>query len=290
MTAKPPRSRPPSPLVEFVLQHAVVQTNVCSRQIFEDGYRLPPRTIPDYNLIFVTRGTAVWVVSDEAIELKNGDLVFVPPGVKHHGYSRTQHMSLTSIHVEARLPSGQDVFELLTPPRVQNVAKDSYLDRYLRTATLEFDRPHRVEQIQMLNSWGRLCALELLRDAAQRGTLRYSPLDPLVMQVMEELNRRLGEPTRLEDLAAWAGYTAQHLNRLFQRQIGMTPLQYLTRLRLEYAAEQLLDGRKTVRAIALQVGYDDPYYFSRLFKQHFGRSPNQYREAAGHPPGSDYPS
>jgi len=78
-----------------------------------------------------------------------------------------------------------------------------------------------------------------------------------------------------------AGYTPQHLNRTFTRALGVTPLRQLTRLAEEHAASLLAEGTLTVKAVAAAVGIDDPYYFSRVFRQHFGRSPAQYRTAAG---------
>lgn len=279
MTA--PAPPPPPALVSFVLAHAQMSTNVCTRQQGEQAYELLPRTVPDYNLIYVTRGRVVWVVEDQEIELRPGEMVLVPPGVPHRAFSRTKRFTLGSIHFDVRLAGRQDVFELLTPPPFQRVEDGSRLDRYLRMAMEEFDRPDPTEARLMLAAWGRLVALELLRDNADRGLLRHRALDPLVAELMEQLNADYQAPFTLDELAARAGYSAQHLNRLFRREVGMTPLQYLTRLRMDHAAAMLVDGRLTVRAVGERVGYDDPYYFSRVFKQHFGRSPAQYREAAG---------
>ena len=54
---------PPPPLVNYVLAHMSVKTNVCTFQKHECGYKLPSRTVTDYNLIFVTRGRVAWVVA-----------------------------------------------------------------------------------------------------------------------------------------------------------------------------------------------------------------------------------
>src|SRR5690606_14326106 len=160
-------------------------------------------------------GRVVWEVDGESIELSPGGLVLVPPGVLHRAYSRTQRVTLGSIHVDARLSGSRDVFELLVPPRHQRVAAGSRLDQYLRLAIGEFDRTDRSEAQLMLASWGRLVTLELLRDNADRGLLRHRPLDPLVAQVMEYLSERLAQPASLAELTTWAGYSSQHLNRLF---------------------------------------------------------------------------
>jgi len=277
----PVAGEPRGAFLKFVLSRARVTTQICSRQKHEAGYTLIPRTIPDYNFIFVRRGRVVWVVDEEEHPLGPGDLIVVPPGVMHRAYSRTRQVTLGSIHVNVTLPGGQDVFEMLVPARTRDVKKGSRLDRYLDAVMTEWDRPDSADALLAMPAWGRLVTLELLRHDAALGLLKQRAIDPLVAELLDELARRVSQVTTLDELAEWAGFTAQHLNRTFRRELGVTPLQHLTRLRMEQAAAQLADGKLTVKAIAASVGLDDPYYFSRLFRQHFGRSPAQYRAAAG---------
>lgn len=281
MNARPPSS----PLVDYVLRHMRVKTNVCTRQRWEHGYTLEPRTVTDYNLIYVTRGRVVWVIEGVDHVLTPGKLVLVPPHVPHRGYSKTRRVTLGSIHVEATLPGavsgGQDVFALLRPSRDHTFTKGTPLDRYLRAALDEFDRPSPWDTILMLQSWSRLIVIELLRQAHERNLLAPRPIDPVVARILAELPGHIARPVSLNELAEHAGYTPQHLNRLFRRTLGVTALQYLTRLRMDRAMELLAEGRLTVEAVAQAVGYEDPFYFSRVFREHVGRSPAQYRDAAG---------
>ena len=282
MTWKPPTAAMPSDaLVDFVLRHAHVKTNVCTRVVEYHGYTLALRTVPDYNLIYAMSGRPVWVIRDRPVALSPGKLLIVPPHVPHHAYSRSKRVTIGSVHVEVTLSGGQDVFELLVPPLVQDVAPGGLLDTYLRGAMREFDRVDTDQTYLMLPHWSRLIVLEMLRCTAQTGLLRTPPVDPLVAELLNELNRRISRPTSLSDLAAWSGYSPQYLNRLFRRVLGVTPLQHLQRLRMQRGAALLIEGRLTVRGVARKLGFDDPYYFSRVFKQHFGRSPAQYRQAAG---------
>lgn len=257
-----------------------VTTQVCSRQRSENGYTLLLRTVPDYNYIFVTRGRVVWVVDGIEHMLNPGDLIVVPPGVPHRAYSCTKRVTLGSIHVLATLPGGQDVFEILVPPRCRSVTANSRLGRYLRMALTEWDRDDHDAYLTM-PAWGRLVTLELLRHDAAAGLLKQREMDPLIAELLDELWRRIDRVTTLAELAAWSGFTPQHLNRIFHRVLGVTPLQHLTRLRMDRAAALMKEGVLTVKAVAAAVGIDDPYYFSRVFSEFFGVSPTQYREAAG---------
>jgi AraC-like DNA-binding protein len=274
------------PLLHYVLQHMSVKTNVCTRQKFETGYVLGKRTVPDYNFIYVIRGEVDWVIDRRPWRLKPGHLVIVPPSVEHYAQNSTRKITLGSTHVEAHLPGGQDVFSLLQPPRFQKVRSQSWLDIYLRGFIREFDRSNEIEEQFILPCWGELITRELFRDNGERGLLKPRIAEPLVATLLEEMDRRISKPVTLAELARISGFSPQHLNRIFQKVLGMTPLQYLLRTRMQRAAALLKEDRLTVIAIAKLVGFDDPFYFSRMFKFHSGQSPAQYRATAR----SDSPS
>ncbi len=275
----------PQALLNYVLGHLSVKSFPGSLQVQEHGYTLQRRTCEDYNFIHILRGRVVWVIEGHDHTLSPGDLVIVPPRIVHSGYSLTRRVTLGSAHIMASLPGGQDLFKLLIPPRQQHVDSGSKLDVYLRGGASEYQRADG-DSLLFWPHWNQMIVLELLHDNARRGLLKWRVSDPLVAAMLEDLDQRITQPVTLEDLARRSGFSAQHLNRIFRRALGVTPLQYLARARMEQAARLLRDGRLTVRAIARNLGFDDPYYFSRVFTQHYGHSPARYRLAAD----SDSPS
>ncbi|MBQ7566930.1 MAG: AraC family transcriptional regulator [Oscillospiraceae bacterium] len=77
-------------------------------------------------------------------------------------------------------------------------------------------------------------------------------------------------------LADRLGLDRSYFSTLFQRETGVAPGKYLTRLRLEKAA-QLLTAAQPVATVARSCGYMDPAVFTRAFRRHFGVSPREYR-------------
>jgi AraC-like DNA-binding protein len=69
-----------------------------------------------------------------------------------------------------------------------------------------------------------------------------------------------------------------HFASLFRHQTGMAPIEYFIHLRIRGACRLLDTTTLTVREIGYRVGYEDPYYFSRMFRKLMGLSPRQYRE------------
>lgn len=75
------------------------------------------------------------------------------------------------------------------------------------------------------------------------------------------------------------GYNQDYLRRLFCKEFGVSPVEYLNKLRLDYAEKLICNTNYPINAVALQSGYADPYYFSRVFTKQFGLSPINYRRA-----------
>ncbi len=87
-------------------------------------------------------------------------------------------------------------------------------------------------------------------------------------------------PWSVDDLAQLAGVSDRQLNRLLRKQADTSALELVSSERMNLAQSLLLTEDQTVEACALQLGYADKRYFSRLFKKFYGVSPQQWREQA----------
>lgn len=82
----------------------------------------------------------------------------------------------------------------------------------------------------------------------------------------------------VEDIAQRLHYSASHFSALFKSKMGRSPIEYFIEMKIRYACQLLDQTSLRVKEIATKTGYDDPYYFSRLFSKIMGVSPNKYRE------------
>lgn len=85
------------------------------------------------------------------------------------------------------------------------------------------------------------------------------------------------EEFNLDRLAAQVGLSKFHFHRLFKRATGVSPSRYHINLRMDVARRLLRETKKSVVAVALEVGYANPSHFAQLFRRETGLSPSDYR-------------
>lgn len=94
------------------------------------------------------------------------------------------------------------------------------------------------------------------------------------------IRRNLHGKIRVGELATHVGIDRSYLCRIFKEQKGISPQQYVLKLKMETAAGLLKRKEISVKEVALCVGYEDPLEFSKQFRRHFLVSPSRWREKA----------
>ena len=95
---------------------------------------------------------------------------------------------------------------------------------------------------------------------------------------VDYMTEHLGDPDfDYQTMCAQTGMSYNYFKALFVKQYGHSPVKHLTALRMERARELLITGQYSVTEIAELCGYENVYYFSNVFKKHFGVSPIKYK-------------
>jgi AraC-like DNA-binding protein len=132
--------------------------------------------------------------------------------------------------------------------------------------------------IYAAQSTQHILSLLLYRNRLLPSDQRSNPRRASVETAIEYMQNHLNENLRLEDFAREAGMSVSHFSERFRLQTGQSPMAYFIHLRMRLACRLLDLSGKPVKAVALEIGYRDPYYFSRIFKKSMGISPDKYRE------------
>lgn len=104
---------------------------------------------------------------------------------------------------------------------------------------------------------------------------------PLVESAVALIRSRYSENLTLEDAAMHLSTSDTYLSRLFRKELDQTFGEFLTSVRLAHAQELLEESTLSIAAIAERVGYENAYYFSRVFKRNLGSTPSEYRRTRG---------
>ncbi len=109
----------------------------------------------------------------------------------------------------------------------------------------------------------------------------FSPAWQTYLRCRQHIERNCLEITSIKQVASECFVDIAYLARLFKRYAEETPLQFLTRLKMAHAADLLSKGDLLVKQVAEQIGFADPYHFSRVFKRVYGIPPETFIQTAG---------
>lgn len=102
---------------------------------------------------------------------------------------------------------------------------------------------------------------------------------PMMMDtVLSWIEAHISEPIDIDRLVAKIGFSRTHVFNLFKKQTGLTPVDYIVRLRIRKACEALKNPNLTSKEIASACGFQTPSNFNAVFKRQTGFSPTQWRQ------------
>lgn len=238
-----------------------------------------PHGTSQHILIACLSGKGSCVLSGREWRMEPGDLLFLPPR-ERHVYSADPHSPWTIFWIHFRGQRADDYLDLLgvTPSRPVVSVHDSAamfeaFEDTFRHATHGFST---ATMAGLSTAFARLLGLAKVHQLLP-GT-RSRRAENHLLKALSLMRENLAHPWTLEELAKEARLSVPHFTELCRRQTGMPPLGLLIRLRLQRAMDLLQQGNHNVAEAALAVGYDDPFYFSRLFRKHMGMPPSACRQ------------
>jgi AraC family transcriptional regulator, arabinose operon regulatory protein len=280
---------------KFVVSYAAVRTIVFRPEhptssssqplrVNKMGIRedMPPKTIhrPNGNndYLFMLFHTPAAIKVAGSIQHHPGDTMMIwVPGQSHYYGNAKRRWDHSWFHCEGsavRRRIDSTSLPLNTPFRLPEPA---VVEKYLLAFHAEITShlvPDTEIQCGLLSIWIR----EMERQVA---TGEAASLPERFVDVKRRIESHFHESLRLSDLAEIACMSVPYFCAGFKRYFGFSAIEYVVLLRMQHAAYLLGDVNMNVTAVAEAVGYRDIYYFSRLFKRHYGLSPRYYRRRLG---------
>ncbi|MBL8992604.1 MAG: helix-turn-helix transcriptional regulator [Spirochaetia bacterium] len=239
------------------------------------GSVVSKHTHPFFECIFVLRGSLRYEMDRRVIQVGKGECLLIPPHLTHVRRVESD-MRLSAFHlmiVKADLDGTPDLpVKILPPPEMEKVL-----------AAIESEGRIQGPGWRTLSrSMTMGILIPILRKMfADRpgGKNRARTPHPLLVQAVQMMNDRIREDIGVGEIASACGISERHLSRLFQKGLKTSPQTYFFERKMPLAYSTLIsDKTSTIRAVARNLGFHDPAYFSRVVREHFGVSPKEIRE------------
>ena len=245
-------------------------------------------------LAVILGGSGNFLLDGETVPVREGDLVLLNPG--------TYHKSLLVSTPKQKAIEGYLAF---TDVQYQDCPKNSLplfsgnerifhmpesmkkeILRLLKSMDQEVRTP-RLGQYSMLKAYliQLLCLIarenmqkEEAKEPLGRFTFRSPNKKYAVRQIEQYLQEHYREKISLEQIASNMYLSSFYISKIFKSETGDSPINYLIGIRMEKAKELLTEHPDaSLQEVAVRVGYDDVYHFSKLFKKYYGISPGHYK-------------
>ncbi len=244
-------------------------------------YRERPRGCGDLILIYCTQGEGWCRLEQRALNIPAGHFILIPAHQSHsYGATEADPWSIYWAHFQG---SAGAIYQGHFPS-TRPIAKcsDGMMPQIEKLFTSMLDH---LQQDFSLNAFvhasailNHILSLLFLRNPSLCGEIKETHAES-VERSIQYMRLHLHEGLSLTQLAQQAGLSVPHFSRLFRQKTGAAPMEYFIKLKIQRACQFLMTSSSSVQQIALQLGYQDPYYFSRLFSKVMGISPNHYRKA-----------
>lgn len=241
-------------------------------------YRSRPKGSGQYILMYCVSGSG-WISVDSRKHYLKANQYFIIPANKPHTYASSHidpwsiyWIHYSGVHAPFFSPDSSAVHDI----------EPSTIDRIRDRLILFEEILQNLEMGYSLDNlnYANICLSQFLASfyyLAQFGQIRkireQDVIDRSILYMKNNLSRKLS----LEDLARQADVSASHYSLQFRKKTGHSPVDYFIQLKIQRACHLLDRSSLRIKEIALNVGYDDPYYFSRIFKKTMNVSPKEYR-------------
>lgn len=247
------------------------------------------------SLIYILDGASHYEIGGRIHRVEAGTLFICNPGVTHHRIVGDRERmtefqtAFTNIGLKG-LPTGF----LIAPdadPMVPLLHHSQAVHNCCEEIALEQKRNDPASPLMLKCLVMKLIVLILkeLHLSADTGmksdfTLEKYEKANIVDAIVSFLNENYMQPISLARISENAYLSPVYISRVFKELMGEAPINYLIRIRLAKACEFMQQQPDiSIRTVAAMVGYDDAYYFSKLFKKHYGVSPREYMLLAEKP-------
>lgn len=220
------------------------------------------------SLVLRTAGCVRYVFSDRSIDVNAGDIIFLPQGSRYDFATLTDDpCDYVAIRFEADFPETFPFFYSIDGFQEADELKNNLSDMWKFGGQAEHYRCYSVV-------YNLLAYMENQEKLTYIDKKKFNIISPAISYLKKHI---YDCDLKIETLIELCGISGTYFQKIFQANYAISPQKYILGKRLSHAKAIIDSGDfDTISEIAIAVGYNDPLYFSRVFKKKYGVSPSQY--------------
>ena len=231
-----------------------------------------------YILIYCILGEGWFTAQEKTYPVKANHFFILPPGSEHsYGSDIKNPWTIYWVHFTGQL--AEEYFNYLTEggslkPRIAIPSKERNLlfDEIIHYASMIKNRDAAIYANNCLYNY--VASFKNIIVAPSKSDLQKTSIVESCIQLMKA---NLDENLNLYELSKMMDISISHLSTLFKEKLHESPYNHYIFLKIQRACFLLLHSQDNIKNVAQQLGYDDPYHFSRVFKHRMGTSPKEFR-------------
>jgi AraC-like DNA-binding protein len=265
-------------VVNHPLLYALFPTDIGWYPQARYHYRERSEGAAEHILIVCMAGEGWAEVAGKRVVVGPGQALMIPSGAPHVYGAATDPWSIHWVHFRGEL--AYQFARQLRPSQVvipideqaQRPIAETFHECYQALGS-EFSLKHMIFCALAIH---RLLAWVFFHNAAF--TPAGASMPPVIERALAFMRDHLHERPDLAMMAAHLGISVSHFSAQFKAALGAAPIDYFIDLKMQYACYLLETTELSVKQIAFALSYQDPYYFSRMFRKVIGRAPLHYRQ------------
>ena len=242
-----------------------------------EHYREREEGADQYILIYCTEGKGIIEVEGRKYHLGRSDAFCIPRHKRHRYYAdEKEPWSILWVHFKGESISYYPVQECRVI-HLSSRASDNRMMVFFKLLFRVLERNYTLGNFIYISQVLALILSEIYFREKMDESTTSDRHDRHVTQVVRYMYQNLNKNLTLSDISREVELSKSYLNAIFKAQTGKSPVEFFIHLKMQEACKLLKSGQMYVYEAAAALGYEDQYYFSRIFKKVVGVSPRDYQ-------------
>jgi AraC family transcriptional regulator of arabinose operon len=236
-----------------------------------------PGGISQHIIIYCTEGSGWLEINKKRVELSPSEFIAIPANTPHR-YAANTNKPWTIYWMHFKGDTAGFIINLILKNSENykpNLAFNEDRIKLFEEICFNLEKGYSEDTLRYVN----MIFYHFLSSLIYENKFNYvdKAEDDVVSKTIAYMQQKVNIPVKLEEIAASVNISASHFSAIFKSKTGHSPIEYFNQLKIQKACQYLSFTNMAVKEIAVTLGIEDQYYFSRMFTKLMGISPTKYR-------------